>query len=297
MGGTVGPVSDWSSPTGPSADSPTYPLGGLATALRVLFVLAAVLATALAYLAVRMRASLDGVHAGREEVDAAQRTVDAFLGGASVVFLMTVGIGGLFVLWLWRAARNNQRLGRPGALGPGWAIGAWFIPLGSLVLPGLQVQQVWKGAESSVARGDPAWRQVRANPQIWLWWLAYVVGQILTFVGFSLLGRTDDPQGQVVVADLLDNLDDVQQGITLFVAGQVALVLAAALGAAMVVNLSRRQETAVSVLGAGGTPWAGRVSPPAWHPDPTGRFDLRYWDGRLWTEHVTRGGQQATDPV
>ena len=68
------------------------------------------------------------------------------------------------------------------------------------------------------------------------------------------------------------------------------LVLAAALGAAMVVNLSRRQETAVSVLGAGGTPWAGRVSPPAWHPDPTGRFDLRYWDGKL-------GGQQATDPV
>ena len=297
MAGTVSPVSDWSSPTGPSADYPTYPLGGLATALRVLFVLAAVLATALAYLAVRMRASLDGVQAGREEVDAAQRTVDAFLGGASVVFLMTIGIGGLFVVWLWRAARNNQHLGRPGALGPGWAIGAWFIPVGSLVLPGLQVQQVWKGAESSVARGDPAWRQVRANPQIWIWWLAYVVGQVLTFVGFSLLGPTDDAQGQVVVADLLDHLDDVQQGITLFVAGQVALVLAAALGAAVVVNLSRRQETAVSVLAAGGTPWAGRVSPPAWHPDPTGRCDLRYWDGKLWTEHVTRGGQQATDPV
>jgi hypothetical protein len=297
VGGTVGPVSEWSSPTGPSVDSPTYPLGGLAAALRVLFVLAAVLATALAYLAVRMRASLDGVHAGRQEVDAAQRAVDAFLGGASVVFLLTVGIGGLFVVWLWRAARNNQRLGRPGVLGPGWAIGAWFIPVGSLVLPGLQVQQVWKGAESSVARGDPAWRQVRANPQIWIWWLAYVVGQVLTFVGFSLLGPTDDPQGQVVVADLLDHLDDVRRGITLFVAGQVALVLAAALGAAVVVNLSRRQETAVSVLGAGGTPWAGRVSPPAWHPDPTGHYDLRYWDGALWTEHVTRDGQQAIDPL
>ena len=124
-----------------------------------------------------------------------------------------------------------------------------------------------------------------------------MVGQVLTFVGFGLLGQTDDPQGEVVVADLLDRLSDVQQGITLFVAGQVALVLAAALGAAMVVSLSRRQETALSVLGAGGNPWAGRVSPPAWHPDPTGRFDLRYWDGALWTEHVTRGGEQATDPV
>ena len=297
MGGTVGRVSDWSSPVGPSAEPAPYPLGGLATALRVLFVLAAVLATALAFLAVRMRAALDSVDAGREEVDAAQRTVDAFLDGASVVFLLTIGIGGLFVLWLWRAARNNQRLGRPGALGPGWAIGSWFIPVGSLVLPGLQVQQVWKGAESSVPRGDPSWRQVRSNPQIWIWWVAYVVGQVLTFVGFGLLGQTDDPQGEVVVADLLDRLSDVQQGITLFVAGQVALVLAAALGAAMVISLSRRQETALSVLGAAGNPWAGRVSPPAWHPDPTGRFDLRYWDGALWTEHVTRNGEQSTDPV
>ncbi len=297
MGGTVGSVSDWSSPAGPSPVSSSYALGGLATALRVLFVVAAVLATALAYLAVRMRVALDGVDAGREDVEGAQQAVNAFLGGASVVFLTTIGIGGLFVVWLWRAARNNQSLGRPGALGPGWAIGAWFIPIGSLVLPGLQVQQVWKGAESSVARGDPAWRQVRANAQIWVWWVAYVVGQVLTFVGFSLLGQTDDPQGEVLVADLVDHLDEVQQGITLFVAGQAALVLAAALGAAMVINLSRRQETAVSVLGAGGSPWAGRVSPPAWHPDPTGRFDLRYWDGALWTEHVTHGDQQATDPV
>lgn len=290
-------MSDWSSPAGPSAALPSYALGGLANALRVLFVLAAVLATAVAFLAVRVRAALDGVESGREDVEGAQQAVDAFLGGASVVFLTSVGIGGLFVVWLWRAARNNQRLGRPGALGPGWAIGAWFIPIGSLVLPGLQVQQVWKGADSSVARGDPEWRRVRANPQIWVWWVAYAVGQILTFVGFSLLGQGDDPQGEVLVADLLDHLADVQLGISLFVGGQVALVLAAALGAAMVINLSRRQETAVSVLGTGDTPWAGRVSPPAWHPDPTGRFDLRYWDGSLWTEHVTRGGAQATDPV
>ena len=290
-------MSDWSSPVGPSDDPSPYPLGGLATALRVLFVLAAVLATALAFLAVRMRAALDGVDAGREDRADAQAAVDSFLGGASVVFLLTVAIGVVFVVWLWRAARNNQRLGRPGALGPGWAIGAWFIPIGSLVLPGLQVQQVWKGAESSVPRGHSSWREVRANPQIWLWWVAYVVGQVLTFVGFGLLGQTDDPQGEVLVADLLDHLEEVQRGISLFVAGQVALVLAAALGAAMVVNLSRRQETAVSVLGVGGPPWAGRVSPPAWHPDPTGRFELRYWDGALWTEHVTRNGEQTTDPV
>jgi hypothetical protein len=36
--------------------------------------------------------------------------------------------------------------------------------------------------------------------------------------------------------------------------------------------------------------------PAGWYADPAGRFELRYWDGTAWTEHVSRGGQQYTDP-
>jgi hypothetical protein len=36
--------------------------------------------------------------------------------------------------------------------------------------------------------------------------------------------------------------------------------------------------------------------PAGWYADPAGRFELRYWDGSAWTEHVSRGGQQYTDP-
>ena len=36
--------------------------------------------------------------------------------------------------------------------------------------------------------------------------------------------------------------------------------------------------------------------PAAWYADPSGRFDLRYWNGKEWTEHVARSGQQFTDP-
>ena len=38
------------------------------------------------------------------------------------------------------------------------------------------------------------------------------------------------------------------------------------------------------------------VAPAAWYPDPSGRFELRYWNGSAWTEHVSRNGQQFTDP-
>jgi Protein of unknown function (DUF2510) len=50
---------------------------------------------------------------------------------------------------------------------------------------------------------------------------------------------------------------------------------------------------------------AGAVAAPAtpapvagaWHPDPTGRADQRYWDGQAWTGHVVRGGQQVWDAL
>jgi len=42
---------------------------------------------------------------------------------------------------------------------------------------------------------------------------------------------------------------------------------------------------------------SGQPLPPAdWYPDPSGRFELRYWNGSDWTEHVARKGKQFTDP-
>jgi hypothetical protein len=38
-------------------------------------------------------------------------------------------------------------------------------------------------------------------------------------------------------------------------------------------------------------------APAQWLPDPFGRFELRYWDGATWTDHVAAGGRQAVDPA
>jgi hypothetical protein len=43
-------------------------------------------------------------------------------------------------------------------------------------------------------------------------------------------------------------------------------------------------------------PAAEPAVPAGWYADPSGRFELRYWDGSAWTEHVSRAGQQFTDP-
>ena len=43
--------------------------------------------------------------------------------------------------------------------------------------------------------------------------------------------------------------------------------------------------------------FAAPPAPPVWHRDPSGRHELRYWDGVRWTEHVSSAGAQSVDPI
>ena len=38
-------------------------------------------------------------------------------------------------------------------------------------------------------------------------------------------------------------------------------------------------------------------APRSWLPDPSGRHELRYWDGNKFTEHVADAGKISTDPL
>lgn len=44
-------------------------------------------------------------------------------------------------------------------------------------------------------------------------------------------------------------------------------------------------------------PGVAAAAAPGWLPDPARRFELRYWDGGRWTENVSTGGNQYTDPI
>ena len=41
----------------------------------------------------------------------------------------------------------------------------------------------------------------------------------------------------------------------------------------------------------------GGLPPAGWHPDPTSRHRLRYWDGGQWTAYVSDEGDTAVDPI
>lgn len=43
--------------------------------------------------------------------------------------------------------------------------------------------------------------------------------------------------------------------------------------------------------------WTPPLGPVGWFADPAGRHDARYFDGWVWTEHVSDGGRLANDPL
>ena len=67
--------------------------------------------------------------------------------------------------------------------------------------------------------------------------------------------------------------------------------------------VSTMQPMGTGNVSASSTPASAQTSnanvpnPPAnWYKDPSGRFELRYWNGSAWTEHVATNGQQSIDP-
>ena len=59
-------------------------------------------------------------------------------------------------------------------------------------------------------------------------------------------------------------------------------------------NVDRLLASIDQAIGAAAS---GAAASGAWHPDPTGRHEHRWWNGTTWTDQVADGGVAATDPL
>ncbi len=207
-------------------------------------------------------------------------TMIGFVNGAAVVLL---------ILWTWRGSHNARALGRTGArLAPGWAIAAWFIPFASLVLVYILYSDLWRSSDPDSARGD-GWRTSPGSALVRTFWGLHVVASLVGTSAFALaiFGVTGESATRA-----------------LLVTGAALNAAAALLNIVVVREITSRQEalqardpapTERPVPRAFVAPTT--VNGPGWYPDPSGRFDHRYFDGTTWTEHVSRGGVADTAPV
>ena len=147
-----------------------------------------------------------------------------------VIGIVVLGLAPSFIVWVWRAAKNQQALARtPERLGSGWAIGGWFVPLANFVIPVLVVQDLWRGSDASIAAGDPRWRIANRS---WLvgWWWGLLMLPLFLGSGEGANGSTS-------------TLAEIRGRNLLALVSMLAACAAAVLGALVVRRLGARQET------------------------------------------------------
>ncbi len=153
-------------------------LGGLRTALTVLLWCAVGTSILLLIALITQRTAFEDVVSGDFSFEALDRleSADGFVGGmVALDFLLTIAIAVVFIVWLWRVAKNAEVLGRQNPrFGPGWTIGGWFIPLANFVIPLLVVRDLWRGSDPAVPPGDPNWRQGPGGVLVGWWWAAWL---------------------------------------------------------------------------------------------------------------------------
>lgn len=104
-----------------------------------------------------------------------------------VVMLLGLAVLVLLVIWSWRVAANarDERRWRS-RLAPGWAIGGWFVPLASLVLPCIVARACWRATEPTAPGPTGASR----GRIVGWWWGLWVTGVLLVAGGPHVDTRT-----------------------------------------------------------------------------------------------------------
>ena len=170
------------------------------------------------------------------------RTVFAVQAVTSIVALVA------WLMWQSRATENAWAAHAPMGVTPAWAVLWWFIPFANMGKPA--------GAVSRLVRStDPAARSRRVDGLlVVVWWAAFLIGQILAFVGFLALigeGMSVASSGYGVARPA-----DIDEGLWITAVGMLLQAASAAPAVAIIARVDRRQAG----LEAAGAP--DPVAPP-----------------------------------
>jgi hypothetical protein len=211
---------------------PWEPLRGRAQATRILlYVLAALSAVAIisgAFEISMLARMQDGESVSDAEIDFNDAREGVIAIVQSGVLLASVVV---FLMWFSRAYRNVSRLGvRSLRYKPGWAIGAWFVPILNLFRPKQIANDIWRGSDPDLPREVSAagWQDGRIPGLLFgLWWALWL---ITNWAGIAATrGSTE------TIPDLKD------QSIRYLISDTTDLI-AALLCAAVVAAVTRRQD-------------------------------------------------------
>jgi hypothetical protein len=105
-----------------------------------------------------------------------------------VLWPLLIATGVVWLIWQHHATQNLWARGyRDLRIRPGCAVGWWFIPFASLVMPCVAMLELDR-------RSTPDGTPRQASPLVGSWWGVYIAGGVVVFVGmfFAVLGDLAD---------------------------------------------------------------------------------------------------------
>ncbi|MER5613684.1 DUF4328 domain-containing protein [Streptomyces sp. NPDC002215] len=135
--------------------------------------------------------------------DEAEATLaDNLYGSAGVLqSLVSLATAVVFIIW-FRRVRLNAEVFDPSTqpMRPGWAVGAWFVPIANLVLPRRIAGGIWTA--SAQTNTDGSWRTVPATVMN-LWWGFWIVSLVGSQYASRRYWAAEQPQEILDSAALL----------------------------------------------------------------------------------------------
>ncbi|MCG6158000.1 DUF4328 domain-containing protein [Rubinisphaera margarita] len=130
-----------------------------------------------------------------EGVDVVE-SLESVLFGNGIVALVQVAFfvitGIIFLRWKYRANKNLRELStQEFEYTPGWAVGAYFVPLANLVMPYRAMKEIWTAAH----------RQEEEQTRfLGLWWGAWIISGTLGQLSFRINQGADDLESYTYAA-------------------------------------------------------------------------------------------------
>ena len=173
----------------------------------------------------------------------------------------TIAAAVAFLVWFRRAYGNAAGLtGRGLRWGPGWSIGAWFVPVLWWWRPKQIANDVWRAGDPK-SKENPKWNSLPVPGMVHWWWALYVLAGVVGGVGGGLV--SPDPilvdavngTGGVTTSDL-----ELERAAANVLAASAAFnIIAAAAAVIFIRQSSRRQDERIA---KGDLP-AAEPAPPA----------------------------------
>jgi Domain of unknown function (DUF4328) len=137
----------------------------------------------------------------------------------------------VFIRWFHRAYANLPAIGIEGrAHSTGWAIGAWFVPIISLIWPKNMADEIWRGSDPSLEPDHARdWRRGKVPLYFGAWWLAFLASTFLVGGGSELWGSAQ-------------TYSDIKFAAALELAGNAFGVVSGVLAYVVVDRTSERQQ-------------------------------------------------------